>query len=114
MGIETVLDNDKRLIFLGDETLNVELYGRIENADYVIHEAFCLDAEQDIFKPYEKKHSTVKSVCENLKGKNIKNLILFHTEDTHLENRKELYINEGKEYFDGNILVPDDLEVIEI
>ena len=86
----------------------------IENADYVMHEAFCLDAEQDIFKPYEKKHSTVKSVCENLKGKNIKNLILFHTEDTHLENRKELYINEGKEYFDGNILVPDDLEVIEI
>lgn len=113
-GIETVLDNDKRLIFLGDETLNVELYGRIENADYVMHEAFCLEAEQDIFKPYEKKHSTVKSVCENLKGKNIKNLILFHTEDTHLENRKELYINEGKEYFDGNILVPDDLEVIEI
>ena len=113
-GFETILDNNKRLVFLGDETLNTELYKKIENADFVMPEAFCLDAEQDIFKPYEKKHATVKSVCESMAGKNIKNLILFHTEDTHLENRKELYINEGKEYFDGNILVPDDLEIIEI
>ena len=42
-----------------------------------MHEAFCLDAEQDIFKPYEKKHSTVKSVCENLKGKILKILFYF-------------------------------------
>ena len=33
--------NDKRLVFLGDETLNPSLYDRVKDADYVMHEAFC-------------------------------------------------------------------------
>ena len=53
-------------------------------------------------------------MCENFKDFNIKNLILFHTEDTHLNNRKELYLNEGKKYYSNNILIPDDLETIEL
>lgn len=113
-GFETNLDNDKKLIFLGDETCNLELYDKIKNSDYVMHEAFCLDSEQNIFKPYEKKHSTVKSVCEHFNNLNIKNLILYHTEDTHLENRKELYMNEAKIYFNNNVIIPDDLEIIEL
>ncbi len=113
-GFETILDNDKKLVFLGDETCNPLLYDRIKNSDYVMHEAFCLDSEQDIFKPYEKKHSTVKSVCENFDSLNIKNLVLYHTEDTHLENKKELYTKEGQKYFKGNIMVPFDLEIIEL
>ena len=68
---ETILDNNKKLVFLGDETCNPLLYDRIKNSDYVMHEAFCLDSEQDIFKPYEKKHSTVKSVCENFANLNM-------------------------------------------
>lgn len=113
-GFETILDNHEKLIFLGDETCNPEMYERLKNAEYVMHEAFCLDSEQDIFKPYEKRHSTVKSVCESFENLQIKNLILFHTEDTHLSDRKKLYTNEGKKYFSGNILVPDDLEVINL
>lgn len=113
-GFETILDNKEKLIFCGDETLNPMFYKMLENADYVMHESFCLDAEQDIYKPYEKKHSTVKSVCENLKDLNIKNLILYHTVDDNLSLRKERYIKEAKEHFSGNVLVPDDLEVIEL
>lgn len=113
-GFETIFDNNKKLVFLGDETCNPLLYDRIKNSDYVMHEAFCLDSEQDIFKPYEKKHSTVKSVCENFANLNIKNLILCHTEDTHLVNRKELYTKEAQKYFNGNVIVPNDLEFIEI
>ena len=79
-----------------------------------MHEAFCLDSDKDIFKPYEKKHSTVKYVCENLNGLNIKNLILYHTEDSHKEKRKELYTKEANKYFKGNVIVPNDLEVINI
>lgn len=113
-GFETMLDNNKTLYFLGDETCNPILYDKIRNSDYVIHEAFCLDSEQDIFKPYEKKHSTVKSVCESLNSLNIKNLILCHTEDTHFDSKKQLYINEAKLYFSNNVIVPNDLEVIEL
>lgn len=111
-GFETIINN-KKLVFIGDETCNIKLYDRLKNSDYLMHEAFCLDSEQDIFNPYEKKHSTVKSVCENFNNLNIKNLILFHTEDTH-SNKKELYTIEGKKYFNNNIIVPNDLDIIEL
>ncbi len=113
-GFETILDSGKKLVFLGDETCNPLLYDRIKNSDYVMHEAFCLDSDADIFHPYKKNHSTVKSVCMKLKELNIKNLILFHTEETHINNRKELYVSEGKNFFNGNIIVPDDLEELEL
>lgn len=110
-GFETILNNGTKLIFLGDETCNPILYDRLRDADYVMHEAFCLDAEESKFKAYEKHHSTVKSVCESMQPLNIKNLILFHTEDTH-ENKKELYTNEAKMYYSGNVIVPNDLDKI--
>ena len=112
-GFETILKNGKKLVFLGDEECNPVLYDRIKDADYVMHEAFCLDAEEKIFKAYEKHHSTVKTVCEKMDRLNIKNLILYHTEDSH-ENKKELYTAEAKQFFKNNVIVPEDLEVIEL
>lgn len=114
LGFEVILDNNKRLCFLGDEECDVKVYDRIKGADYVMHEAFCLDSEEHIFKPYEKHHSTVKSVCSKMNELNINNLILYHTEETHIDNRKELYIDEGKNYFNNNILVPNEMEEIEL
>ena len=110
-GFETILNNGKKLIFLGDETCNPILYDRLKGSDYVMHEAFCLDAEEKVFKAYEKHHSTVKSVCEAMNPLDIKNLIIYHTEDTH-ENKKELYTAEAKQYFDNNVIVPNDLDEI--
>ena len=112
-GFETNINN-KRLIFLGDETLNSKLNERVKNADYVMHEAFCLDSEESIFGAYEKNHSTVKTASQIMNELNVKNLILYHTEESHGEERKELYTKEGKESFNGNIIVPNDLEEIEI
>lgn len=112
-GFECTLNN-KKLVFLGDEPLNKELFDRVKNSDYVMHEAFCLDSEQDIFHPYEKNHSTAKSACEVMNELNVKNIILYHTEESHKEKRKELYIEEGKKYFNGNVLVPNDLEILEL
>ncbi len=106
--------NKKRLVFLGDETLNPNLYTKVKNADYVMHEAFCLDSEENIFHAYEKNHSTVKSACKVMNGLGVKNLILYHTEESHIKDRKELYTKEGTENFKGNIYVPDDLEIIEL
>lgn len=109
-GFECIMNNN-RLVFLGDETLSKNLYERVMGAEYVMHEAFCLDSEERIFGAYEKHHSTVKSTCIEMNKLNIRNLILYHTEDTHL-NKKELYTQEAKEYFDKNVIVPDDLEEI--
>lgn len=106
--------NGKRLAFLGDETLNPNLYERIKDFDYVMHEAFCLDSEENIFHAYEKNHSTTRSVSEVMNKLEVKNLILYHTEDSHKEKRKELYTNEAQTYFNGKVIVPNDLEIIEI
>ncbi len=112
-GFECKID-DKRLVFLGDEDMNPNLSDRVKNADYVMHEAFCLESEEEIFHAYEKNHSTVKSACEVMNKLNVKNLILYHTEDSHVKDKKTLYEKEGKVYFDGNLIVPDELEEIEI
>lgn len=106
--------NGKRLVFLGDETLSTNLYERVRNSDYVMHEAFCLDSEENIFHAYEKNHSTAKSASKVMSDLEVKNLILYHTEDSHGNERKSLYKKEGKENFSGNIYVPDDLEIIEL
>ena len=45
---------------------------------------------------------------------NIKNLILWHTLDDRIETRKERFLAEGKEFFDGNLYVPDDLDIIDL
>lgn len=111
-GFECIL-NGKRLVFLGDETLNSNLYNRVRGADYVMHEAFCLDSEENIFHAYEKNHSTVKTASEVMNSLEVKNLILYHTEDSHKDKRKELYLKEGKGNFKGTIYVPDEFDVIE-
>lgn len=112
-GFECIL-NSKKLAFLGDETLSPKLYEKIRGYDYVMHEAFCLDSEENIFHAYEKYHSTAKSVSEKMNDLDIKNLILYHTEESHRENRKSFYTNEAQSYFNGNVIVPNDLEIIEI
>lgn len=112
-GFETTLNNGKRLVFLGDETCNPLLYDKLKEADYVMHEAFCLDSEENIPRVVKEHHATVKSVCKAMEPLGIKNLIIYHTEDSH-EDKKELYTKEAKEYFSNNVIVPNDLETIEL
>lgn len=111
-GFECSIDGE-RFVFLGDETFNPLLNERIRNADYVTHEAFCLDAEESKFHAYEKNHSTALSVAKNMNELGVKNLILYHTEETHGSDRKILYTKEAQSVFDGNVFVPDDLEEIQ-
>ena len=73
---------------------------------------FCLYAERDIWKPYEKHHSTVKDACELAESLGIPNLVLWHTEDSNVAGRERLYKSEGKRYYSGNIYVPDDESLI--
>lgn len=113
-GFKTTLENGKTLVFLGDETFDEKLRSEVQNADWLLHEAMCLDSEAEIFKPYEKMHSTAKTASEIASSLNVKNLVLYHAADNDLENRKSRYTEEAKEYFNGNIYVPDDLDVIEL
>lgn len=75
-------------------------------------EAFCLYEHRERYKPYEKHHSTALDAGKLAEELGIKNLILYHTEDDHLDIRKEAYTREAKENFGGNVFVPDDMEVL--
>ncbi len=100
----------KRLTCCGDEPYNDQNSQYVCGSEWLMLEAFCMYGEADIFKPYEKHHSTVKEACEQAEALQIPNLILYHTEDSHIEQRKELYGAEGRQYYRGNLCVPDDLE----
>ncbi|KLU64157.1 ribonuclease BN [Desulfosporosinus acididurans] len=111
-GFTVQLSNGKVLTFLGDEPFNQLCKRYVLNSDWLLCEAFCLYDDREKFKPYEKHHSTVKDACELAAHLNAKNLVLWHTEDTNITHRKELYTAEGKKYYCGNLYVPDDLNVI--
>lgn len=113
-GFKTALNSGKKLAFLGDVPCSKNVYSRIENLDWVLHEAMCLEEERDKIKPYEKNHSTVKDVAIVMNNLNIKNLLLWHCVDNNIEIRKELFTKEAKEYFYGNVYVPNDLDEIEL
>ena len=112
-GFECMLD-DNKFVFLGDETLNPLLNERVRGADYATHEAFCLDREENIFHAYEKNHSTALSAAKTMDELSVKNLILYHTEESHGIDRKSLYLEEAQSVFNGNVIVPNDLEEIQL
>ncbi|SBW03355.1 conserved hypothetical protein [uncultured delta proteobacterium] len=111
-GFTTRLANGKKLSFLGDEPYNERCEPFVRGSDWLLHEAFCLYSQRDRFKPYEKHHSTVRDACELATRLGAGNLVLWHTEDANIHSRKELYTAEGREFFHGNIFVPDDGDVI--
>jgi ribonuclease Z len=111
-GFTTRLMNGKKFTFLGDEPYRDIEHDFSYQADWLLHEAFCLYDQKDIFKPYEKHHATVKDACQLAQDLEVKNLILYHTEDRNLLERKKLYTQEGQQYYKGNLNIPEDLEII--
>ena len=108
------LGGGEKLTCCGDEPYNECERRYAEGSKWLLHEAFCLHSQSGTFKPYEKHHSTVKDACELAERLGVKNLMLYHTEDKNIKNRKELYTAEGRLYYHGNLYVPDDLEAIEL
>ncbi|MBR0138078.1 MAG: MBL fold metallo-hydrolase [Erysipelotrichaceae bacterium] len=107
-------DDVHKLTCCGDEPYCPENHNLAVNSRYMLHEAFCLYGQADIFKPYQKHHSTVREACQRAEELGIENLILYHTEEKNLAERKKLYTEEGRQFFSGNLFVPDDLDIIEL
>lgn len=106
------LNEKEKLTCLGDEPYSEMEEEYAKGSKWLMHEAFCLYEQAEVFKPYEKHHSTAKDAGMVAESLGVANLILYHTEDKNLEHRKELYTKEAEEFFAGNIYVPEDLETI--
>lgn len=113
-GFRMELTGSDTLCCCGDEPYNDREEPYAAGVTWLLHEAFCLHAQADVFRPYEKHHSTVKDACELAERLGVANLVLYHTEDRNIERRRELYTAEGSAYFHGNLFVPEDLDVIEL
>ena len=111
-GFRAELPHNIVLACLGDEPYNPINRPYVENSDWMMCEAFCLYADRDVFKPYEKCHSTALDAGKLAADLGVKNLVLYHTEDKTLATRRETYTKEAAENFNGNIVVPDDLDEI--
>ncbi len=113
-GFRMEIGNGKYLTCAGDEPLSPDCESYARGSEWLLHEAFCLYSQADVFDPYEKHHSTVKDACQLAEKLGVKNLLLYHTEDRNLAERKELYRNEGSTYYQGKLFIPKDLETTEL
>lgn len=113
-GFQMIWSDGMKLVFPGDEPLAPHCLSYCENADWLLSEAFCLYADRDRFTPYKYHHSTVREASLLARDCHVKNLILWHTEDATYGTRKERYTAEARQFFTGNIFVPEDGEVIKL
>ena len=111
-GFTTTLQDGKVLTFTGDEPYNEANEKFVIGSQWLLHEAFCLEAEKEIFKPYEKHHGTVTDAAKKAQELMVEKLVLWHTEDKNPQERKCRYTQEAKTVFDGDVYVPDDLDII--
>lgn len=111
-GCAVTFPDGKKLAFLGDEP-SAAADQHAKGADVLIHDAFCLDTEQETFKPHEKNHSTVREAAQAAARLDAKTLVLLHMEDTTLATRKERYGAEAARHFHGGLVVPVDLDTFE-
>ena len=109
-GFYAVLPHGKTLCCLGDEPFSESCQDMAAGCDWLLSEAFCLSGMADRFRPYEKHHSTALDAGRVARDLGVRTLLLYHTEDETLKNRKETYTAEAKESFPGRVLVPEDLE----
>lgn len=114
LGFSMEYNEGKRLVCLGDEPYSETSYNYLKGCQWLLHEAYCLFSEADIYEPYEKHHSTVKEACQIAESFKIPNLLLYHTEDGSYPKRQERYIEEGGNFYKGNLLVPEDLDTVDL
>ena len=113
-GFSTQLPDGQRLVCLGDEPYSVHSEPYARGCDWLMCEAFCLYKDRFAFNPYEKNHSTALDAGMLAQELGVKNLVLYHTEDTHLDTRAATYSAEAAQYYKGRVFVPNDLESLDL
>lgn len=112
-GFQLHLPEGKELCFAGDEPLKEACEQYAKQAEWLFSEAYCLDADQEIYQPYKRSHVTSLDTGKMADKLAAKNLVIYHTED-YGDDRKALMTAEAKSVYAGNVYVPEDMESIEL
>ena len=111
----TFYNGQSKISFTGDEPYNEACFKYVKKiVNGYSMKPFVYMKNVIYLNLYQKHHSTVKDGALLAQKLGVKILLLWHTEERNLTNRKFLYTKEAKEFFDGNVFVPDDLEVIKL
>ena len=109
------IDNQKTFTFIGDEACSNETQKYIKDSCWLFADAYMAGEEAKKYNPIEKhSHSSVQYISQLAEKSNVKNLILSHTIDTNLKQRKEIFTKDAEKYYNGNVYVPDDLEKLKL
>ena len=108
-GFSLTLGNGKKFVFNGDVPYDEANHAHMENADFLMHEAFCLEKNWS-----NKGHTCAALTAQYAARLNAKTLIIVHCGDEDYKNRRELYTQEAAAHFNGPIFVPYDLEIIDL
>lgn len=111
-GYSMELPGGGRLVSCGDEPAGADVEKYTRGAEFLMHEAFCLEREPALMKRKANRHSSVEEAASRAQLLGAKNLILHHTQDNCLAERKATYTEAARHHFDGTIYVPDDLDRI--
>ncbi len=103
---------EKKFAFCGDMPLNEKLYEKYTNVNWLCLEAFCLEKNRNKNLLPLTKHFTVEQAATTAQKLHPKNLILWHGDDNIDGHRKQQYTDAAQKIYDGNIIVPEDLETI--
>lgn len=105
----------QRIVCTGDEPCRPASGHYLDGTDWLLHEAFCLEEDAPLFRPHDIGHGTVKEAALLAESRCVRNLVLWHTEDSRtVGTRKRRYTEEACSVFHGNVHVPDDLEVLDL
>lgn len=113
-GYSLALPDGGRLVSCGDEPARPEVDQYTRGAAFLMHEAYCLASEAELAARAAKNHSTVEKAARKAQELGAGSLILHHTQDNCLDERKQKYTDAARQHFAGRIYVPDDLEQIEL
>ena len=107
------LHGGEKLCFAGDEPVKPSTEKYAKGAKWLFSEAYCLYADRDIYKPYERSHVTSLDAGNLAREMGVRNMVIYHTED-YGPDRKEKMTREAASVFSGNIYVPEDMEAIDL
>ena len=110
-GFSLNLSNGDTFVFCGDVPLHENNYQKLYAPKYLKHEAFALSAQM-LHNPG--KHASVAQAAKCAQDLGAENLIIVHCSDQALQERDVLYVHEASQFFSGKILVPYDLDQIEL
>jgi len=103
--------NDNFLVFSGDEPLVTKLFSKFKDCHWLLHEAFCLDSQKQLYDPYTKGHCTVRDAAITAKSIGAEKLVILHSKDNKVPSE---YVAEANKTFSGKVFAPADLDVINL